>query len=84
MMVLVAILTFIVLAVFAAAFILLLGELIGSWSGAAFIVGGVYLLCLAAICLICKRRRRQSYDQMGNWRFMALFVVRYLRSLLDS
>lgn len=84
MMVLIVILTFVVLAVFAVAFILLLGEVMGCWSGAAFIVGGVYLLGLAATCLITRRRLMKSYSQAGNWRPMALFVVRYLRSLLDS
>lgn len=78
------ILTFIVLAVFAVAFILLLGEVIGSWSGAAFIVGGVYLLGLVAIYLIGKRRVSQISARTGSWKPMALFVVRYLRSLLNS
>ena len=45
----------IVLGVFAFAFILLLGEEIGSISGAAFIVGGVYLI--AALFLIFLRKR---------------------------
>ena len=45
----------IVLGVFAFAFIVLLGEEIGSMSGAAFIVGGVYLI--AALVLIFLRKR---------------------------
>ena len=45
----------IVLGVFAFAFIVLIGEAIGSMSGAAFIVGGVYLI--AALVLIFLRKR---------------------------
>ena len=45
----------IVLGVFAFAFTVLIGEAIGSMSGAAFIVGGVYLI--AALFLIFLRKR---------------------------
>ena len=45
----------IVLSVFAFAFTVLIGEAIGSMSGAAFIVGGVYLI--AALVLIFLRKR---------------------------
>ena len=45
----------IVLGVFAFAFTVLIGEAIGSMSGAAFIVGGVYLI--AALVLIFLRKR---------------------------
>ena len=51
----ITLLMFIVLGVFAFAFIVLVGEAIGSLSGAAFIVGGVYLI--AAIVLILLRKR---------------------------
>ena len=37
----------IVLAAFAFGTILLLGDLIGSWAAAAFIIGGVFLIALA-------------------------------------
>lgn len=40
---------------FAFGFIVLLGELIGSWAAAAFIVGGLFLVALAV--LICLRKR---------------------------
>ena len=45
----------VVLAVFAFAFIILIGDAIGSWSGAAFIVGGVFLLLLIASLLVWKK-----------------------------
>lgn len=45
----------IVLTLFAFGFILLLGNAIGSWSGAAFIVGGIYLTSLLVIFLLRKK-----------------------------
>ena len=45
----------IVLAIFAVGFIMLLGDAIGSWSGAAFIIGGVYLIGLAVLFFLRKR-----------------------------
>jgi hypothetical protein len=41
----------VVLAVFAFAIIILIGDAIGSWSGAAFIVGGVYLAGILVLYL---------------------------------
>ena len=55
-MILIVILTLIVLAVFAVGFLLLLAEATGSWSGAAFIVGGVYLVALIILCLVRRKR----------------------------
>lgn len=45
----------IVLATFALGTILLLGDFIGSWTAAAFIVGGVFLLLLIASLLVWKK-----------------------------
>lgn len=45
----------IVSVAFAFGFIVLLGELIGSWAAAAFIVGGLFLVAFAV--LICLRKR---------------------------
>ena len=45
----------IVLGVFAFAFTVLISEAIGSMSGAAFIVGGVYLIALVILILLRKR-----------------------------
>ncbi len=39
----------IVLAAFAFGTVLLLGDLIGSWAAAAFIIGGVFLIALAVM-----------------------------------
>jgi hypothetical protein len=45
----------IVLAAFAFGTVLLLGDLIGSWAAAAFIIGGVFLVALVAVLLVWKR-----------------------------
>ena len=45
----------IVLAAFAFGAVLLLGDLIGSWPAAAFIVGGIYLIVLALILILWRQ-----------------------------
>ena len=45
----------IVLAAFSFGIVILLGELIGSWAAAAFIVGGVLLMILALLVVVRKR-----------------------------
>ena len=45
----------IVLAAFAFGTILLLGDLIGSWAAAAFIIGGVFLISLAVMLVFWRR-----------------------------
>lgn len=45
----------IVLAAFAFGTVLLLGDVIGSWAGAAFIIGGFFLILLALMLLLWKR-----------------------------
>ncbi len=54
-MMLVIMLGAIVLAAFAFGTVLLLGDLIGSWAGAAFIIGGVFLIILALLLIFWKR-----------------------------
>lgn len=54
-MMLVIMLGAIVLAAFAFGTVLLLGNLIGSWAGAAFIIGGVFLIILALLLIFWKR-----------------------------
>lgn len=82
----------VVLAVFALAFIILLGEAIGSLCGAAFIVGGVYLIALAVLFLLRKRLFLNMFTNLftgiidsgtssDKWKTMALVAVRYLRGL---
>ena len=45
----------IALAAFAFGTVLLLGDLIGSWTAAAFIIGGVFLIALLVVLLIWKK-----------------------------
>lgn len=45
----------IALAAFAFGAVLLLGDLIGSWAGAAFIVGGIFLIVLSLLLIYWKR-----------------------------
>lgn len=45
----------IVLASFAFGTVLLLGNLIGSWAAAAFIIGGVFLIAIVVILFVWKK-----------------------------
>lgn len=83
----------IVLAVFAFAFIVLLDDLIGSLSGAAFIVGGVYLLCAMILFIFRKRLFLNMFTNMftgiaeassptDSWKSLLLTLVRNLRNSL--
>lgn len=54
-MMLVVMLGAIALAAFAFGAVLLLGDLIGSWAGAAFIVGGIFLIVLSLLMIYWKR-----------------------------
>jgi len=45
----------IVLAAFAFGTVLLLGDFIGSWAAAAFIIGSVFLIALVVVLLIWKK-----------------------------
>ena len=84
----------VVLGVFAFAFILLIGEEIGSLSGAAFIVAGVYII--AAIVLILLRKKLfvnmftnlfsgiiEEESPSDNWKTLLLMIVKNLRGNLD-
>ena len=83
----------IVLAVFAVGFIMLLGDAIGSWSGAAFIVGGIYLIGLVVLFVMRKQLFLGMFTNLftgivesdspdGNWKPVALLIIRYLRGLI--
>ena len=83
----------IVLALFAFAFIVLLGDAIGSLSGAAFIVGGVYLIVFAVLFFLRKRLFLKMFTGLftgildsgtssDKWKTLALVAVRYLRGLI--
>ena len=85
----------IVLTVFAFAFIILLGDVIGSWSGAAFIVGGVFL---AAVLVLYLKRKTLFLNMFTNLftniietntpdnglNSLLLIIVRTIKSTLDS
>jgi len=85
----------IVLAVFAFAFIVLLGDLIGSISGAAFIVGGVYLVCAMIFFIFRKRLFLNMFTNLftgiaeassptDSWKPLLMTLVRNLRIILSS
>lgn len=82
-----------VLGIFAFAFVVLIGEAIGSWSGAAFIVGGVYLIVFAVLFFLRKRLFLKMFTGLftgildsgtssDKWKTLALVAVRYLRGLI--
>ena len=85
----------IVLAVFAFAFIVLLGDLIGSLSGAAFIVGGVYLVCAMIFFIFRKSLFLNMFTNLftgiaeassptDSWKPLLMTLVRDLRIILSS
>ena len=85
----------IVLGIFAYAFILLLGEAVGSMAGAAFIVGGVYLMAVVILFLLRKKLFRRMFSNLfsgiikeespaDSWKPLLLMIVRNLRGSLDA
>ena len=85
----------IVLDIFAYAFILLLGEAVGSMTGAAFIVGGVYLMAVVILVLLRKKLFRRMFTNLfsgiikeespaDSWKPLLLMIVRNLRGSLDA
>lgn len=91
----IAMLLLIVLAVFAFAFIVLLGDLIGSLSGAAFIVGGIYLVCAMILVIFRKRLFLNMFTNLftgiaeassptDSWKPLLMTLVRNLRIILSS
>lgn len=87
----------IVLSVFAFGFTILIGNAIGSWSGAAFIVGGVYLIGIIILIILRKRlflnmftkiftefSEKETDDPSTDWKSASLIFIRYLRSRLNN
>ena len=72
-----AVVLLIVLSLFAAGLVMLVANSIGNWCAAFFIIGGAYLVVLAVIFLLAKRKKPED-----NLKPMALYLVRYLRSLM--
>lgn len=56
-------------AAFAFGLTVLLGELIGSWAAAAFIVGGLFLIVLAVLIFLRKRLFRDLFVKL----FISIF-----------
>ena len=88
-------LSLIVLAVFAFAFIVLLGQAIGSLSGAAFIIGGLYLTGVVILFLLRKRLFLDMFTNLfsgivgsdnpaDSWKMLLLTVVKNLRNNLNA
>ena len=89
------VLLMIVLAILAMAFIILIGDAIGSWSGAAFIVGGVYLIAFVVLFLLRKRLFLNTFtnlftgivdsgNPLDNWKSLLLIIIRNLRNSLGD
>lgn len=85
----------IVLAVFAFACTILLGEAIGSMSGAAFIVAGVYLIVIVTLIVFRNRLFVNMFTNLfsgiiekespsDNWKTLLLIIVRNLRGSMDD
>lgn len=90
----ISLLMVIVLAVLAFAFIILIGDAIGSLSGAAFIVGGVYLAVAAVLFFLRKRLFVNMFTRLfsgiiqtntpdDGWKSFLLIVVQNLRKNLE-
>lgn len=85
----------IALVVLSFAFVMLLGEALGSLSGAAFIVGGVYLLGAAVVVILRKKLFLKMFTNLftgvmkenrppDSWKSFLLIIIRNLRRSLDS
>ena len=91
----ISLLMVIVLAVLAFAFIILIGDAIGSLSGAAFIVGGVYLAVAVVLFFLRKRLFVNMFTRLfsgiiqtntpdDGWKSFLLIVVHNLRKNLEG
>lgn len=91
----ISLLMVIVLAVLAFAFIILIGDAIGSLSGAAFIVGGVYLAVAVVLFFLRKRLFVNMFTRLfsgiiqtntpdDGWKSFLLIVVQNLRKNLEG
>ena len=89
----ISLLMVIVLAVLAFAFIILLGEKIGSLSGAAFIIGGIYFFVATVLFLLRKRLFVNMFTNLftgimqtntsdENMKTFLLIAVKHLRKNL--
>lgn len=90
-----ALLAVVVLSVLAFAFIMLIGEAMGSFTAAAFIVAGVYFLAFIILFIFRKRLFLRMFARMfsslaeetsssDSFSSFALILVRQLRSGLEG
>lgn len=91
----ISLLMVIVLAVFAFAFIILLGEALGSLSGAALIIGGIYLAGAAVLFFLRKRLFVNMFTNLftgimqtsapdDGWKSLLLLLVQNLRKNIEG
>ena len=91
----ISLLIIMVLAVFAYAFIILLGKAMGSLSGAAFIIGGSYLIFAAVLFFLRKRLFLKMFTNIfteimqstcpdDGWKSLLLMIVQNLRKNLEG
>ena len=92
----IGLLAVVVLSVLAFAFTLLIGEAIGTFGGAAFIVAGIYLVALVVLILLRKRLFLKMFARLfagiaedispaDDFKALALMMVRQLHEhLADS
>ena len=91
----ISLLMVIVLAVLAFAFIILLGEALGSLSGAALIIGGIYLAGAAVLFFLRKRLFVNMFTNLftgimqtsapdDGWKSLLLLLVQNLRKNLEG
>ena len=91
----ITLLLFIVLGIFAYAFIVLLGEKLGSMSEAAFIVGGVYITGVIILILLRKKLFLNMFTKLfsgiiekespaDNWKQVLLLIVKDMRRRIEA
>lgn len=87
-----AMLLMIIIFVISFALIVVIGNAIGSWSGAAFIIGGVYIIAFAVLYLMRKKLFvgvftnlfqgvMSDNSQNNEWKPIVMSIISYLRSI---
>ena len=87
-----AMLLMIILFVLSFALIVIIGNAIGSWSGAAFIIGGVYMIAFAVLYFMRKKLFVGVFtnlfqgimadtSQTNEWKPILMSIITYLRSV---
>ena len=87
-----AMLLMIIIFVISFALIVVIGNAIGSWSGAAFIIGGVYIIAFAVLYLMRKKLFvgvftnlfqgvMSDNSQNNEWKPIIMSIISYLRTV---